>query len=505
MATRGMSITYGDLKVGGNSAIQLDGFTNHAVQDGTAESHVEFQAVVTGVTIAEFSARCRSIEEALRKPRQTLVVEQEGHVMICADHDSAVGGFNTEPEIRKIGDVGDTGRSRRYTIRVRYETPADTVTTRGLRESIVDVSYSESRIRTITISGTFTAVEETTSARARYEAAIDAHTAAALTALGVTTSELIGEPQTEQDYDDKTIRFQRVYEELVFGQGQDAPNDDASIVKQVLTVSRREFSEERSPLSQSTNSPTTGGAVGPGGQQAASATGGNVQALAVFDLHYEASIDATITTDLLAKYNSLRSWLVGQFSSAFSQGAFALTQDRPQFNRIGNRLVVDMTAEGAVRGVDYVRRTVNTARKTDTPKVFRGVWNGDPLAAYIYEGFELTLRTVTVVTRFLATKDATQAEEANDAAARSVGGGGGGGGIWHVIQTDTNSTPVRIGIEGSGHVLNMTDVTSVVVSRKANAVGGGGGMGGGGEVSRPGGLSGGILTGVGPNTQSLGR
>jgi len=476
---RELSITYGGMTIGGNSSILLDGFTRHLSMDGIADSFVEFDAVVTSPTLDGFVGKCLDLERIFRKPRQALVVAQKGRVLVHAAHTEAAGGFNTEPEIRKIGEEGDTGRSRRYTIRVNYEKPADTVSTIGLRESTVNVAYDSSRIRTVRIEGTFTGVSGTPSARARYEAAIAAHAAAILTALGLTNYELTTEPSSEQDYDDKVLGFAREYKEIVFGQGQDAPNDDPDIVDQVLVVSRREISEERSPVGGAGSFGTSqGGGTGPPAEQEEGAVkSGSVQALAIYDLRYEASIDATRTTDLKAKYDSYRAWLVGQFSAAFSQGAFALTVERPSFDRVNNRLTVDMTAEGAVRGIDFVRRTVTTERSFETPDVYRGAWTGNPTDFYIYQGFENTTNTVTVSTRFLSTKDEQQAKEANEAAA--LGAGGSGGGSTNALTSKTSTTPVRIGIEGSGHILDMMDVVTTVTTKQATNVGGTGGASGG--------------------------
>ena len=176
MATREMYITYGAVMVGGISTeYLLDGWTRHNVRDGKGDSWIEFDCVVTSASSAGFAARCKAIERTFRTPRKDLVIVQNGVELHKAAHSDADGGFNTEPEIRKIGDVGDSGRSRRYTLRVSYETPADTASTSGLRESTVNVEYDAARIRTIRIAGTFTAVPGTTSARARYDAAIAAH------------------------------------------------------------------------------------------------------------------------------------------------------------------------------------------------------------------------------------------------------------------------------------------------------------------------------------------
>lgn len=459
---RELSVIYGPVTIGGTSTdFLLDGFTRHSVADGKAESYIEFAAVVVSSTAEGFAALCAALERTFRTPRLELAVVQSGVTLLTAAHAAATGGFNTEPEIRKVGDVGDSGRSRRYALRVRYETPADTASTSGLRESTVNVDYDAARIRTVKIAGTFTGVPGTASARARYEAAIAAHAASVLSALSVTSSELSAEPVSEHDYDDKVLRFERTYKELVFGQGQDAANDDADIVDQSLSVSRRESGDERSPVGGASS--TGGGVAGGGGGQT-----GSVQALAVFDLRYEATI--TKGTSPKAKYDSIRAWLLGQFNAAFRQGAFALTVERVDVDRVQNKLAVEMTAEGAVRGVDFVRRVATSEKRRSSGVVFRGAWTGDPLSHYAYQGFETLLRVTAVTTRYLATKTQQQAEEA---AANDAGAFGGGSGT--IIEESSSATPVRIGIEGSGHTLDMIDATATVTRRIVHAVGGGGG------------------------------
>ncbi len=470
-AARELSITYGSIIIGGISTdYLLDNWTRHEVKDGTADSWIEFDCVVKASTVEALAPLYQALERTFRSPRKSLTVSQSGQVLLQAHHTDAEGGFNTEPSIRKVGDVGDSGRSRRYTLRVTWETPADTVSTSGLRESNINVAYDASRIRTIRISGTFTGVPDTPNARDRYDSAIGAHVTSALSALSVTTSELIGEPVTEQDYDNKTLRFERIHLELIFGQGQDSPNDDAAITDQTLTVTRREISEERSP------------ATGVGAATAGVVAAGTVQALAIFDLHYEASIDNTSSTALKSKYDSIRAWLLGQFGAVFSQGTYALTVEKVDTDRVKNRLIVDMTAEGSVRGALLLRRTVTSQTDTTAPTVFRGAWTGNPDDFYIYQGHSVKLKIVIATARHLTTKDPAQVEAQNKEFAQGFGGSGGGGGSGFVIRSVSSSTAVRIGIEGSGHVLNMVDVTSTVTKRIANSVGSGGGAIGHGTV-----------------------
>lgn len=454
---RELAILYGNLMIGGSSVdYLLDGWTRHSVAAPEAHSSIEFDCVVVAQSAATLSALCGAIERQFRTPRLPLSVTQSGVKLIEASHASAVGGINTQPEIRKVGDVGDSGRSRRYSIRISYETPADTVPTPGLRESSVNVEYDAARIRSVRISGAFTGVPSTPSARTRYNAAIAAHAAAVLSGLGITASELVGEPVSESDYDDKVLRFERRYTELIFGQGQDSPGDDPDIVAQSLTVARREWSEEHSPVSA-----VAAASVGVAG--GLSGAGQDASPLAVFDLQYEATISRG--TDPYAKYQSIRAWLVGQFSAVFSQGAFALMSERPAVDRAANVLSVSMSAEGSVRGGSLVRRHSSRESRVSTGVVFRGAWTGDPLSHYTYRGFETHLTVSTVSARYLLTGTAADAEADTASAAHGFGGGG------TVVEMQTTTTPVRIGIQGSGHTIDMVDVTSVVTTRKHKPVG----------------------------------
>jgi len=456
-ALRELSITYGAITVGGTSDVyQLDGFTRHTVTDGVSDSFIEFDVVVIAASAAALAGRCAAIERVFRTPRKSLTVVQSGIPLIAVSHAAASGGFNTLPEIRKIGQEGDSARSRRYSLRVKFETPADTVSTSGLRESSVNVEYDAARIRTVTLSGVFTAVPGTTSARARYDAAIAAHASSVLSSLSVTTSELVGEPTSEHDYDDKTIRFARVYRELIFGQGTDAASDDPGIVDQNLKVSRREFSEERSAASQIA-------AIG----------SSSVQALAVFDVRYEASIDSTVTTSLHTKYQSIRSWLLGQIRTMFSQGQFALMSEKPEYHRDANRITVDIVAEGPVGGQSMTKRIVSVTDRIVEPTVFRNAWDGDVLAAYIYEGHATVTRTITETYRRIGSETSAGA----NAYALSLPGAYSYPptrylqGTWYVVESSGDATPIRIGIEGQD-TIDMVDVSAVVTMRRVMRVAG---------------------------------
>ena len=492
---RELTITYGGVSVGGFSEnYQIHSLSSHSITDGTSESSFQFDVVVTADDESMFAALCRSLETAYRTPRKSLSVSIKGASLLNVSHSSASGGFNTDPDIEKPGSPEfDSGRSRLYRCRVKYETPADTASTDGLRERTINVEYDASRIRTVRIAGTFTATSGNTSSRARYEAAISALASSALSGLSVTTSELVGEPVTEEDYDDKVIRFERTYRELIFGQGQDSPTDDSGIVDQTLTVSRRDFAEERSEGAGSEG----------GGTGSASA---DVKTLAVFDLHYECSIDNTVTTDLVGKYDAIKDWLIGQFNAVFNQSDFALVSERVMPDRARNRLIVDLVAEGAVDGLDFVRRTFSVQDRVTEALVLRGVHTGNSLSRYRHRGFAEAFRVVTETYRRTGQVSQSFASRESRSLAKSissapVGDTFSGGGSWMIVDSQAGVTPTTIGTPSSGYTMEFSDVTTSVTMQYVKLHSDAASTG---EVDRQGAaVTAARDTGVGANTESI--
>lgn len=438
-ADRELQITYGGLLIGGPATDYiLDGWHTVDRRDGTGCS-LTFQVVVTSESDAGFGALCRRIETVFRTPRRGLNVALGGLTLLTASHATASGGFNTQPSIRKIGDTGDTARSRRYECTVEWESPADHSS--GLREHSVNVAYDASRIATVSISGAYTATSSA-SARSKYDGAIGALASSVMSALSISTYELIGEPVSEHDYDNKVLRFDRTYRELIFGQGQNSPNDSTAIVNQILRVTKREASVDH-------YTPDTD----------------NVEPLARVDLHYEASINSESTTDLDSQYSAIRDWLLQQFSD-FGFGAFALVEEAPQFDRAENRLIVDMVAEGQLLEGSYTSRVVSIEDIIEEASEFRGAYSGDPLAHYIYEGFTVAERTVTersqksgTASEIGAMGDAVRLAESFS----SVPWGLPVGGKWTRTRRSSRIDPITKGLVGN--TIDLTNISSVVTRR----------------------------------------
>jgi len=326
--------------------------------------------------------------------------------------------------------VGDTGLSRRYTVVIEFGLPATTgaETHVGLRELSISVAYDEARRRTITISGTVTA-NGATGARAQYDSIIDAIETAAFAAgeLNITAAnrELVGEPTVSADTNDKLCEFSRVWEELIHSQGG-ASLDDAGIVKQRYNVARRR--------EWPGDTPTV------------------TERMAIIDLSYEAWVDSEVSTDLKAKYESIRSWLVEQMSTvADGKPVFVTSKSFRPFHD-ENRFTVDMVGEAEVGTGVMLEQRVTIDDDDQKGVEIVEAWSGNNLAAYDHPGPRIYVRTVTHVFKIkghITEADARSKSSLHVAKAKGRPPGGGGG-KWIIIRERPASTQLTKGSKDDG-------------------------------------------------------
>lgn len=434
VVTRELSITYGSATVGGTTDRYLDGYVH--VTRGYETASVEFSFIVTQASEALFAAECIAIEAAFRKPYQALTVTQGSVTLLSLSHSSSTG-FDAEPEIVKADDLADTGRSRRYTVRISFGCPADGSGMDGRRESRVDVAYSPSRRRTVTMTGTWTAIS-TDTAREKYEAKVSTWATAVLAALTGTFD--LAEESFEFSTNDKTCTFRRVYEEIIRSQGG-ASVDDTAIVRQSLVISRREIAPGDYDLL-----PT--------------------KRVIVLDVRYSASIDKTVTTDLPGKWSSIKSWVVEQVRSVLSGGALAVIAEAPEYDGDENRISATMTCEGVGSG-DILESTLTVEDADDEGKVFDPVWSGDPFACYVFQGPRVLLRTIHWTLVCYGTLNMAHARDYALMAAGKFNEApmavGGGMSRWVGVSRSTGIAPRRRGIEPDSY--DTTEITATVVRR----------------------------------------
>ena len=464
MASRELSITYGALLIGGNSTrLLLDG--RYRLEREPDEVALEFDFVAVGSTEASFAQAVRSVEEGFRKPFLSCTVSLGSQVLERFGHGESTG-FDARPTLSKRGDdETDSGRSRKYTVRILFGIPADRYPRSGLRDSQVELRYGPNRRAEVTIRGLYTAVG-TRSARGVYDAGVDAFAAAVLTALGITLYELVEEDAGPENTTSKTIDFERIYQEIIYGQGAATLTNDATLSKQELSISRRIATGEDA-IGRLT------GASGAG-------TRDNVHRLYEVDLSYKVAVNADQTTDLEQKYASLRPWLIQRIKQEFpGNGAVALISERPELERDENRISVTMTALAVAKGAQFFSRTITVEDRVQHGQVLVPVWDGNPISRYVYQGPTIARRSYTETYRAAGAVDTTLAEaEATEIATTGLQSPPAGlsvSGRWITINTTVSFTPVTLGI--GENKIEATDVTTVIERefyKEVQRAGGGG-------------------------------
>lgn len=355
VVARELTITYGGYSVGGDQANRrLDGL--YISDQGFDSGSVEYSFVVSGATEQAFASEVSVAEAAFHVPYQALTITLGSQTIKSYSHSSSTG-FNAQPKILKRGDFVDSGRARRYTVRIEFGLPADVISLAGRRTSNVNVDYLPSRRRMVTISGTWTAIGSTT-ARAQYEAQIGAYATSVLDALG-GTYKLAEEPVTRHDDQNKLLEFSRVHEEIIFtGVG----SGDASVRKESLIVSRDHRAEGNTPQ-----------------------LGQTINQWVILTARYECWIDYTSSTDLRGKWDSLRGSVFTQIANTLNGGSIAITSEKVAFDYTMNKIMADITATGSQGGgFRKYRRTLEEIIRPG--HVLVPVWVDNPLVKYRYQG-----------------------------------------------------------------------------------------------------------------------
>lgn len=356
--------------IGGTSDNVLTDLEVHSIDYQTAEVTFKFEVADQDETV--FGRKLAAAESLFRTPRMDFSWLNGSTEILPLKHTDG-SGFDADPKIEKREDK-QTGRSRIFTVTIKFGLPADVVKTGGRRTSTVNVSYSPSRRRRVTISGTYTRVPPGTStARAQYEAQIGAFCLTVLTALGLsaTTSELGEEPSTVHNETNMTLEFTRVYDEIIFGQG--GGSNDSAIVRQSFRVSRKKVAPGDTPT---------------------------CFRLATLQVAYDAWIDKSVTTDLKGKYDSIRNWIVQQAQTTLGGGQAALVDDTPDYDFDDNRIHASLTLLVSTGG-NIFENSVTTENYDEYGGVLVPVWEGSPLAKYDYQGPARKLKIVTKVYKVL--------------------------------------------------------------------------------------------------------
>jgi len=393
----------GGFPIGGSSEFllqdKIDLRDDYDARSVTCQVIVHSDSSVEATSEREFVNRCASLEEAFRTPRQRLRVLHGSNVLFDLDPEAAAGkntGFNQNPNATKA-DEFDSGRTRMYNVTIDCEVPADLTGQAGRRTSSIEISYEPNRVKTMTITGRYTALDAN-NARAQYTAAIAAYVTTVQTNIPATN---VWEKQTETynqvDDTDKNVDFTLVYKDIAYDQSLGG-RDHASIIGHSLRIRRNRIAPGDfqnvpggSTGSGGANQPnnlfgfgSSGSFIG-GFGRAGAGGGNNVQRLVTLTVEYDAWIDSEETQDLRSLWtNTVRPWLVQNLKDTLEGGQVAITEETPDFDYADNRISCTMTLLGAKTSV--VEFEVIWTQQDEFGWVMNPVWTGNPYSKFAYRG-----------------------------------------------------------------------------------------------------------------------
>ena len=389
-----ITISYGGFSVGGSTARQLDGENPIRINEGYEDGYVEFDFVTTATTEALFAAEVAAVEAAFRDPRNDLTITQGSETILSRKH-STNTALDTNPTITKAGDVADTGRSRHYTVRIEYGLPADNVGTNSRRWSNVNISYDASRIRTVTITGTYTATSGGSDALATYLAQINTYFTTVTAGIDASaTWEIIEEPTVERNDTDKIVQFTIVGRELIFNQAEGVL-DDSAIVNPSLSIERmrEEPGDSEGGGFSFGESPEAARIV------SASNTDNSKRRPITLSVTYSCQIDATATKALESKWKStIRPFLINQARrslSGYPSVAVCLIEEKPVFDYYGNAISATMVLMSYNQDIQF-EKVIKVTDNTSFNKQLTPLTTGNPLDYYEFPGPVVRTRTCEI-------------------------------------------------------------------------------------------------------------
>lgn len=367
--TKELRVVYGAQTIGGTSDWELD--RGLRIFRGYSRSVVEFDAVYSGAaTQPAFGLAVRDFEASMRTPRQRLrVLANDGSGdETLLDLDPVVGagtntGFNADPAAQKVGADDDTGRSRRYRCRIEVETPADLAGQSGRRESTIDVEFSASRRRTLTIGGVYTALGAN-GARAQYNASIAAYRTAIVAGLGGNWAAVANRERIATDDADKLCTFSATYREI----RQDESTiglDDPELVDPSLSIRRLD--------------------VGPGDSHLKDEP--RARRLVTLDATFRSPVDVTAETDLARKWtDDIRQHVLDRISEIFGLAGLAVLEEEVTPDDQENVLEARMRLQGAAAGAGgLVEATESTTIEADEGKLIARTWGPTKRSGYVFD------------------------------------------------------------------------------------------------------------------------
>lgn len=359
---RDFGVTYGSLTIGrsqSGTVYNLHGPFRLELEH--RRGVLTFQVFLQDDTASTFLTAEAALITAYTKPRQALTIDLGGTDRLAANPAAnPITGFNAKPSCRKLGGDGDTGKSALWECSVEFELPADFTGQDGRDVDgawVVDVDASGRR--TITLTGTYTAYDDDTSAYSQYASAIETYAGTIQNTVdsNAAWSELAQQAKTDDA--DKVCAFVHVYQEIL--ENETASAEDDSDLRDVQVTIRKVTAEH-----------------------GANTGNGPVEPLVDFEVTYAAAVVQGNTQDLASVWlTKARPKILAKVRTIASGLAF-VRDEQPVFDYSANRIAATMRI-GVVVG-DVLSYREEAVDRIDLGKLITPVWNGNPLAADVDQG-----------------------------------------------------------------------------------------------------------------------
>ncbi len=452
--TNPLSITYGDLTVGGDSQVFLI-HNPYRLQKAYLSLRLSFEVVVVAESYEDLYDRCTELEDAFSARYKDLTITIDGNEWL---YEYGVDLMNTVSTIAKSGNPEtDRGFSRMYTIEVSGDLQTESGGG-GLLHFDVNVSQGASRQKVVTFSGTFLPTEGST-AKDQYLSYFDSEASTQLSAIDSgATWELVDESYTFNRYQ-HTLQFTRQYIELLEDQSNSG-RDDASITDHRITFT--DFSQYPGDSRES-----------------------------IYRLHrviarYDCAVNIDETSDDPKDVfeDKVLPHIKELFQSNFEPKVFCIEDKNATFDSTARRISASVqflyqTRDGSE---DVVEVTQSLAYRESRQIDYTPVHNQDEFAAEADPGFasreRIWRRVVTVIgdeqpRRRIGERSGSgpagpfeKAIEGDEAKLDSAGGNGGvRGDGWNIISNESEVTDQWIGLPGEDEQLKLSTLVEVVVER----------------------------------------
>ena len=468
MPRRELLITYGAY-IAGRGVAKRQPVGPFSIEDGPDAFRFSFTLQIAGTTTAaDLAAEVSAARVAFRTPERDLAVQlvnagtgaAEG-TLLLAQH-SIGTALNTRCSMSQPREhVGQGGRSIRFDVVIEGGRPADYSAT-ALRAGLTySVSASPSRVRTLTVRGTYTHDGAGTASRARYLAAVGAEITTIQTNLGGSWAAVPVAEKTETDKPDHVTTWERGFVELIHNESTGLL-DNPDITQQTMRIDTAEPGSREDP-------------------------DGNETPLRPVLVTFSAHVDKDQITgvdELRALWESkLLPWIRQNVTEALGGAGFAEVDATPSYDPKAN--VISARCAYLGRGASsLLSRSVTTGEMTRWNHRFRPYYvePGD----FSTDGFEelatphdvsagsrVLLRTVTTTTVTIGKAPASSGSVASAAIGRPLG-------IFGVAKGPLLRFPGR-GIFGLGQGLQLDFGGGGGSGGQFGSGGGGGGGGGAGS------------------------